>query len=70
MVPLFDPYTESVNETITMDNDVNPTLESRLLSVVLLLTIIVAISLLISFYTQIAGKPTEWNMVTGVLIGI
>ena len=66
----FFAFTESANETLTNASDVNLTLESRLLAVVLLLTIVVAISLLISFYTEIAGKPTERNMVTGVLLGI
>ena len=47
----------------------NLTLESRLLAVVLMFTLLVAVSLLITFYTEIAGKPTEKNMVTGVLLG-
>ena len=46
------------------------TVESRLLAVVLMFTLLVAISLLISFYIEIAGKPTEKNMVTGILLGI
>ena len=40
-----------------------------MLAVVLMFTLLVAVSLLITFYTEIAGKPTEKNMVTGVLLG-
>ena len=60
---------EAGNETSTFTGVENLTLESRLLAVVLMFTLLVAISLLISFYTEIAGKPTEKNMVTGVLLG-
>ena len=68
-------YTEgSINDTQQTINDtttehVDLTVESRLLAVVLLLTLLVAISLLISFYTEIAGKGADKNLVTGILLG-
>jgi hypothetical protein len=55
---------------ITNDTNFNLTLESRLLAVVLLFTLLVAVSLLVSFYKEVAGKPVEKNMVTGILLGI
>ena len=68
---LYTYIIEQGNKTdITNNGDADLTVESRLLAVVLLLTLLVAIALLISFYTEIAGKPTERNMVTGVLLGI
>ena len=65
----FHIFLEVANETTTFGGTADLTLESRLLAVVLMFTLLVAISLLISFYTEIAGKPTERNMVTGVLLG-
>ena len=65
----FRIFVEMANETTTFGGTADLTLESRLLAVVLMFTLLVAISLLISFYTEIAGKPTERNMVTGVLLG-
>ena len=62
-------FAEVTNETTTFTGVENLTLESRLLAVVLMFTLLVAVSLLITFYTEIAGKPTEKNMVTGVLLG-
>ena len=68
---LYTHIIEQSNKTDIKNNgDADLTVESRLLAVVLLLTLLVAIALLISFYTEIAGKPTERNMVTGVLLGM
>ena len=56
--------------SLTNDVYLDLTVESRLMTVVLLLTLVVAVSLLISFYKEVAGKPVEKNMFTGILLGI
>ena len=61
---------ETVNETTAEVVPVDLTLESRLLAVILLFTLLVAVALLVAFYTEVAEKPTERNLVTGILLGI
>lgn len=67
---LLKLFLEPSNETMQITNDPNLTLESRLSAVVLLFTLVLAVSLLVCFYKEVAGKPSEKNMVTGILLGI
>lgn len=66
---------ESEEESTVDENDgrVDKGVETRLLAIVLFLTLVISSGLLITFYNEITGKvsaATASSTVTGVLMGI